>query len=295
MQDWDRVATLLRSEGLACDADRPPRALAGGDISAAWRLATGPGDVFLKSGPPGARDMFEAERDALAELAAAAAVRVPRVLACVSTDATSVLALEWLDLTPPDAAANRSFGEQLADLHRHCRERYGWYRDNTIGATPQPNGWSDDWVDFFRRERLRHQLALAANNGYGDALRKAGSWLDAHIEQLFDGYRPRASLLHGDLWGGNWAMTDGQPIMFDPALYYGDRESDLAMTRLFGGFSPEFYRAYEKSWPLARGYEARMHLYQLYHVLNHLNLFGSAYLGHALQLFRKLRAATGSA
>ena len=146
----------------------------------------------------------------------------------------------------------------------------------------------DGWVDFFREHRLRFQLNLAAQNGYGGELQQLGAGLAERLPELFDGYEPVASLCHGDLWGGNWGVADGEPVIFDPAVYYGDRESDIAMTMLFGGFGRSFYRAYEQAWPMERGNERRLRLYQLYHVLNHLNLFGSGYLRQALELLRKL-------
>lgn len=292
MHDWPQVAAALNDQGLACDPARPPRPVGGGDISAAWRLETASGPVFLKSAPAGAFEMLDAEREALAALDAAGAVRVPRPLACCAVADSVVLALEWLDLSAPDAGANRLFGRQLAELHRHTADRHGWHRDNTIGATPQPNAEDHDWVRFFREQRLLHQLALASRQGYGGDLEADGRRLADRLERLFDGYAPEASLLHGDLWGGNWAVSGGEPVVFDPALHYGDRECDLAMTRLFGGFSGEFYRAYEARWPLAPGHEARQSLYQLYHVLNHLNLFGGAYLGRARQLLAELLRAT---
>jgi fructosamine-3-kinase len=129
---------------------------------------------------------------------------------------------------------------------------------------------------------------LAAENGFTGELQQEGDRLLSNLGQFFDGYWPEASLLHGDLWGGNWASSGGEPVIFDPAVYYGDRESDIAMTKLFGGFSAEFYRAYEEAWPLAAGNEKRILLYQLYHVLNHLNLFGQSYLGRALRIIRSL-------
>ncbi|MEX0824480.1 MAG: fructosamine kinase family protein [Woeseia sp.] len=289
MQDWPQVADALQKSGISCDPGSPPQGVSGGDISAAWRLPTRDGPVFLKSGQLDAAEMFDAERAALAELDAADAVRVPRPLALISTAGAAVLALEWLDIRAADSDANRLFGQQLAALHAHTRPSFGWDRDNTIGATPQSNRPCDDWVEFFRRERLEFQLELAALNGYRE-LKAEGERVAARLENLFRDYRPPASLLHGDLWGGNWGIADGVPVMFDPALYYGDRETDIAMTRLFGGFSSEFYSAYEEAWPLAPGHEARTDLYQLYHVLNHLNLFGAAYLGRARDLLRGLIA-----
>lgn len=289
MQHWPQVADALQKSGIACESGTPPQRVSGGDISAAWRLPARDGPVFLKSGPADAAEMFDAERAALAELDAAGTVRVPRPLALVNAADSVVLALEWLDIRAADGDANGQFGRQLAALHAKTRPSFGWDRDNTIGATPQSNRPCDDWVTFFRRERLECQLELAAANGYRD-FRAAGEPLLDRLGAFFVDYRPPPSLLHGDLWGGNWGVADGVPVMFDPALYYGDRETDIAMTRLFGGFSAEFYNAYEEAWPLAPGHEARTDLYQLYHVLNHLNLFGAAYLGRARDLLRRLLA-----
>ena len=179
-------------------------------------------------------------------------------------------------------------GVQLAELHRRTKDRYGWYRDNTIGLTAQSNSWEGSWVDFYREHRLTFQLRLARDNGFGGDLQDRGSQLLNRLPIYFDGFEPPASLLHGDLWGGNWGCSHGQPVMFDPAVYYGDRETDIAMTRLFGGFGSAFYDAYESAWPLSDGHNERSHLYQLYHVLNHLNLFGGGYLGRALGLIDKL-------
>ena len=156
----------------------------------------------------------------------------------------------------------------LAKLHRTTGPRFGWHRDNWIGGTPQTNTWHDGWAGFFRECRIEPQLALARKNGYPLTF----------SSDLLRGHEPRPSLLHGDLWSGNAGFIDEGPVIFDPAVYYGDREADLAMTELFGGFPLEFYAAYEKAYPLDAGYEQRKHLYNLYHLLNHLNLFGSGYL-----------------
>ena len=245
-------------------------------------------DAFVKTGPASALAMFEAEAEGLHELARANAIRVPAVIDCGIEDGSAFIAIERLHLERATAATETSLGEQLALLHRFTEERYGWHRDNTIGPTPQRNPWRDDWVDFFREHRLRFQLDLAARNGYTGELQSLGDRLERRLPELFDGYEPAASLCHGDLWSGNWGVADGVPVIFDPAVYYGDRESDIAMTRLFGGFGRAFYRAYEQRWPMATGHERRLHLYQLYHVLNHLNLFGSGYLGQAINLLRTL-------
>ena len=230
--------------------------------------------------------MFEAEADGLNELRAAGEIRVPEVIDCGVEGGESYLVIERLDLQHPSRETERDFGHRLAKLHRHTVDRFGWFRDNTIGATPQHNDWSEDWVTFFRERRLDFQVRLALQNGYD--LTAEGRRLGGRLTEFFDGYEPVPSLLHGDLWGGNWGSVGGEPVIFDPAVYYGDRESDIAMTMLFGGFGRAFYDAYESAWPMAPGHERRIRLYQLYHVLNHLNLFGSSYLGRARRLLGEL-------
>jgi fructosamine-3-kinase len=232
--------------------------------------------------------MFLAEADGLKELAKAEAVKVPQVLGCVRSATESLLALEWIDFELASESCEWMLGRGIAKLHRHSANQFGWWRDNAIGRTPQHNPWSDDWVEFFAQHRVGFQLELAAKNGFTGELQRMGVWLLDNIGHYFSGYWPESSLLHGDLWGGNWAASDSVPVVFDPAVYYGDRETDIAMTRLFGGFGEAFYEAYDSEWPLAPGHDERIRLYQLYHVLNHLNLFGASYLGRAERLLRDL-------
>ena len=245
-------------------------------------------DTFRKTGPASSLDMFQAEAEGLEELRAAGEIRVPVVIDCGLSDGASYIVLERLRLEPGTRKVEQRFGQQLAALHRHTEERFGWHRDNTIGPTPQINTLCDDWLTFFREHRLRYQLDLAAENGYGADVSDLGVRLLQRLPVLLDDYKPQASLLHGDLWGGNWGSMDGEPVIFDPAVYYGDREGDIAMTMLFGGFGRAFYDAYQASWPMEPGHEQRLKLYQLYHVLNHLNLFGRSYLSRAIGLMREL-------
>lgn len=278
MPDW----TVILPE-LGLEKHRPVP-VSGGDISAAWRV----GEVFLKTGPISSYDMFSAEAEGLAELAAVGVIRVPEVVACAKLGDTAWLATEWLQLSQPTQATEARLGRQLALLHNAPRDRFGWHRDNTIGLTPQHNSWSEDWVEFFREHRLGFQLRLAAENSFTGTLQKQGAKLLERLPRFFEDYEPQPALLHGDLWGGNWGSCNGEPVIFDPAVYYGDPESDLAMTRLFGGFGPAFYEAYDAHMPPAAGSHDRCMLYQLYHVLNHLNLFGSAYKGRAQDLIDNL-------
>lgn len=284
MPDWSAIYQQLHDKGVRVTGAGTPTPVSGGDISAAWRLAIDGGDLFIKTGPMTAAEMFAAEAESLSEIASTGTILVPQVIASGQAEHAVFLALEWLDLESADATVESRFGEQLAEMHHATKKRYGWHRTNTIGLTPQHNTWNDDWVDFFREHRLAFQLRLAAENGFTGELQERGAQLLKRLPIYFESEEPAASLLHGDLWGGNWACSGGNPVIFDPAVYYGDRETDLAMTRLFGGFGASFYDAYESSWPLQDGYQDRQHLYQLYHVLNHLNLFGSGYLGRAISL-----------
>ena len=288
MPDWSSIYQHLEDEGVNVTSGGSPTPVSGGDISAAWRLSTTDGDLFIKTGPPSAAEMFAAEADGLAELARSGTVRVPQLIATGQSEALVFLALEWLQLEAADSKVEQQFGEQLAELHRTTKDRFGWNRDNTIGLTAQQNTWNEDWVDFYREHRLAFQLRLAADNGFRGDLQDRGARLLKRLPIFFERSDTVASLLHGDLWGGNWGCSEGRPVIFDPAVYYGDRETDIAMTRLFGGFGAAFYDAYEATWPLPYGHDERLHLYQLYHVLNHLNLFGSAYLSRAIGLMDKL-------
>jgi len=288
MPEWQSLFSVLRDNDIKVSLHDMPRPVGGGDISAAWRIKAEENSVFLKTGPAESLQMFQAEADGLRELQKADAVRVPRVLGCVSSATECILALEWIDFELAEGATEKLLGQQLAKQHRYCAERFGWHRDNTIGSTPQRNLWNDDWLEFMVEDRLGFQLELAAENGFTGDLQIEGAALCKNLGQFFAGYWPEASLLHGDLWGGNWAVADGVPVIFDPAVYYGDRESDIAMTKLFGGFGVPFYDAYEEAWSLAAGSEQRILLYQLYHVLNHLNLFGGSYLNRALSIIRAL-------
>jgi fructosamine-3-kinase len=187
------------------------------------------------------------------------------------------------------ATGSAEAGRRLAALHHATRDTFGWERDNTIGLSAQSNPWTGDWAEFFRDQRFGYQLRLARENGLqGGALERLQRLLEA-IPALLKGHSPKPSLLHGDLWTGNWSVDGaGRPVVFDPAVYYGDREADLAMTELFGGFDRDFYQAYNAAWTLAPGYDIRKQLYNLYHVLNHFNLFGGGYAARASALAEQL-------
>jgi len=250
--------------------------------------------LFVKLAAAPMQAMLEAEAQGLRELAAAEAVRVPQVLAVGAAGASAYLALEWIDFAAGTTATESRLGEQLARQHHRAAKQFGWHRDNTIGSTPQENAWADDWMAFFRERRLRFQLELAGNRGHRGRLQRRGAELLERLAGFFESYRPVPALLHGDLWGGNWAADErGSPVIFDPAVYYGDREADIAMTGLFGGFGAGFYAAYKAAWPLDAGAPPRVALYNLYHVLNHLNLFGGGYARQAETMIDRLLAELG--
>lgn len=254
----------------------------------AWRLNGAEDSWFVKTAA-GDPQMLAAEADGLTALAECRAVRVPALVA-VRPD---FLVTEWLELGQRTGKTAARLGAQLARQHRILGQRFGWRCNNFIGATPQFNTLSDDWIAFFRDHRLGFQLQLAAENGYRGALQDKGARLMETLPVFFAGYTPKPSLLHGDLWNGNWGvLRNGEPAIFDPAVYYGDREADIAMTELFGGFPPEFYSAYNAIWLLDAGYRVRRDLYNLYHVLNHLNLFGGGYRAQAEGLMTRLLAET---
>jgi fructosamine-3-kinase len=270
------------------------RSVGGGCINAASVLSDGVHRYFVKLNRAEGLPMFEAEAAGLAKLAESRTLRVPRPLCTGVAAGHAYLAMEYIALgSPPPKSTGGGWaqaGRLLATLHRSTWGQFGWVRDNTIGATPQPNGPGPDWARFWAERRLGFQLGLARRNGYGGALQRMGETLLGSLSGLLD-HGPVASLLHGDLWGGNLAFArDGEAVIYDPAVYYGDREADLAMTELFGGFGAEFYAAYREAWPVPSGYAVRKDLYNLYHVLNHLNLFGGGYLGQAQALMGRLLA-----
>ena len=268
---------------------RTQRSVSGGCINQSYLLADGERRFFVKLNDAKRLPMFEAEAAGLQEILASNTVRAPQPLCHGITDDQAYLVMEYLDLHAHGEAA--TLGRQLAQMHRPPQVYFGGPRDNTLGSTPQPNTQTATWISFWRDRRLGHQLRLASQNGYGGKLQTQGEKLLAGLDAFFTDYQPQASLLHGDLWGGNHGyLADGTPVIFDPAVYYGDRETDLAMTELFGGFAPAFYAAYRETWPLDAGYAERKPLYNLYHILNHANLFGGGYATQALQMVMKLNA-----
>ncbi len=248
----------------------------GGCINDAQRLDGDEASFFAKTNDAGFLSLFEAEAEALREIAETGTIRVPRPICHgMAGDDRSFLVLEFIETGPDSPASQRQLGENLARLHKIQKEFFGWNRDNAIGSTPQPNDRGDDWVAFYRDHRLRFQFDLAARKGK----RFQGTEkLLKRVPEFLADHEVFPSILHGDLWGGNAAADKkGTPFVFDPATYYGDRETDLAFTEMFGGFSTDFRKAYENAFPLDVGYPRRKILYNLYHLLNHFNIFGGGY------------------
>lgn len=290
MDAWSTIAKRVK-EAIGAPFDpSPPVAVSGGCINSAFRLGDATRTFFVKTNRAALLDMFEAEAAGLDTLADSQTLRVPRPVCTGTCDGVAFIVMEYLAPGRGSRLGWQLAGERLAAMHRVSSTTFGWSRDNTIGATPQPNSRDADWVAFWREQRLGHQLGLAARKGYGGRLQALGARLMDQLPALID-HAPAASLLHGDLWGGNLGFTDnGEPMIFDPAVYFGDREADIAMTELFGGFDREFYAAYQAAWPLEAGYRVRKQLYNLYHILNHLNLFGGGYQGQAERMMQSLLA-----
>lgn len=284
---WNAIADHIRQVTGAPLGSLRQRPVGGGSINQGYALTDERHAYFVKLNQATRVAMFEAEALGLRQMAATRTIRVPQPLCWGTADGSAYLVLEWLDFGYGTHRSWAEMGRNLAAMHRVTSDRgFGWEMDNTIGSTPQPNPWTASWVDFWAEHRIGYQLHLAKKRGghfpEGDRL------LDA-IPKLLQGHNPLPSLVHGDLWSGNAAVTKlEEPVIFDPATYFGDREVDLAMTELFGSFPNDFYRAYNEAFPLEPGYAQRKTLYNLYHILNHFNLFGSGYEGQARRMMEGL-------
>ena len=262
--------------------------LGGGCINEARKLETTAETWFVKLNTSDFSDIFSVEADALEELRQTEAIRVPKPITHGISKGRAFLVLEYIELKSAKPRSQAKAGEQLAELHQHSTDQFGWKQDNVIGATLQINKWTDCWIDFYREHRLQYQFDIAERNGR--TFTGSDVLLDG-LDTFFVDYDPEPSLLHGDLWGGNMSFDlQGNPVIYDPATYYGDRETDIAFTEMFGGFSPDFYRAYDQAWPLDPGFSVRKELYNLYHYLNHHNLFGGGYANTAQSMITRLIA-----
>lgn len=268
--------------------------ISGGCINRAFKVQDENYDYFVKLNDVDLLDMFEAEFEGLSEIAQSKTIAVPKPICSGLAGDSAFIVLENLSFAPSDQTGFAMMGKQLADMHGIQQATFGWTRDNTIGSSTQVNSPSYDWTEFWQTQRLGYQLNLAGQNGYRGTLQKKGDKLMEKMSGLFPDGNPKASLLHGDLWSGNMAILVSEtPVIFDPAVYYGDRETDIAMTELFGGFSENFYLSYNEHYPLDPGYTTRKIFYNIYHILNHLNLFGGGYGQQAESMMDKVLSELG--
>jgi protein-ribulosamine 3-kinase len=273
--------------------------LSGGCISDAFKITINDNsNFFLKYNSSISNDMFIKEANGLKELVKANAIRIPKVLG-FDKDYILLEHVQTGNKNLPTEKLRQSgknffeqFGRNFAKMHKYTSDNYGFYEDNYIGSNLQKNIpyelEKNDWVSFYFNKRILFQFKLAEMLGNStEELRKGISRLENVIQEIIGGSDERPSILHGDLWSGNYMVDEnGSPVLFDPAVYYGNREADLGMTKLFGSFNSEFYSTYHEEFPLKDGYEYRENIYKLYHVLNHLNLFGGGYYHQAISLIK---------
>lgn len=303
--DWHAFSEHLSAQLNQSIEIKTASVVSGGDIHQAYQLHTNQGNLFLKLNQAHLAPLFETEAHNLNAIQQSNSIRCPKVIGSgiFENNHTSQeglkawLLMEHLNLTNQGDDFQR--GRDLAFMHHQVHKSpqpFGWFEDNYIGHTIQRNQWHSDWVEFYGKQRLQPQLELAQLRGAHASLFDLGQQLITALPFWFQNYQPEASLLHGDLWGGNSAFvkettagsTITEAVIYDPACYYGDRETDLAMTELFGGFSTDFYAGYNALFPLETGYVQRKPLYNLYHVLNHFNLFGEDYEQQAIQIIQSL-------
>lgn len=263
--------------------------IGGGSINNSYHVSDGENSFFVKTNRKQLAHMFKAEALGLKELYNSHSIKVPEPIKHGTSGSECYFIMSWLELSgQPDSDI---FGRKMARLHANTHEQFGFHIDNTIGSTPQLNQWSENWVDFWQKQRLGYQLDLALKNGFDHRLYDLGMKLKERSAGFFSSYKPVPSLLHGDLWSGNWSgNTKGQPVIFDPATYYGDREADLAMMELFGNPGQAFFASYNEAYAVDAGYAVRKNFYNLYHILNHANLFGSSYALQAENMIESLLA-----
>ncbi|ACB53358.1 putative Fructosamine kinase [Crocosphaera subtropica ATCC 51142] len=263
------------------------KSVSGGCINQGYCLIGEDTKYFVKINHASQVEMFTAEALGLKEMAETQTIRVPKPICWGMTERSSYIVLEWLEFGRSSKDSWDLMGRNLANMHQYQgQSKFGWSQNNTIGSTPQVNNWTEKWSDFFADHRIGFQLKLASRKGgnFGNY-----SQIVEKVRDILSTIHPQPSLVHGDLWSGNAAVTEaGEPVILDPATYYGDREVDIAMTELFGGFPAPFYRGYNEVFPLDEGYKKRKTLYNLYHILNHYNLFGGGYGSQANYMIQEV-------
>lgn len=262
--------------------------ISGGDISKAYKIEASSGNYFLKlNNSTNAHQMFQVEANGLELIRNTNTIKTPLVLAQDTFEDTSFLLLEYIESKSPSTQDFDTLGQQLAKLHQCTSDTFGLDHDNFIGSLPQSNIKQKTWLGFYTEERLLPQLHLAKKNGFlSDGECPSSIQIKTALAPLLENIKP--SLLHGDLWSGNYSISkDGAPYLIDPAVYYGHHEMDIAMSQLFGGFSPTFYEAYFSALPADEHTSTRIDIYQLYYLLVHLNLFGRSYYGAVISILKK--------
>lgn len=293
MYNWHNITHKIAQKSGKNFNSKLVRGISGGDISDAFIIGKGPDSVFVKINTSASLAMFEAEEFGLQSIEETDSVTVPSVYCTGISGVHSFIAMQRLSIARLPGTLSgqyyRKFGRKLAIMHKHTQTQYGADINNTIGSTTQFNNWTQNWFDFWRQQRLYYQLSLIKQTGLApSSLFDEGYELGEKMSQLFT-ETPVASCLHGDLWQGNWAFDGhGNALIFDPAHYFGDRETDIAMTRLFGSAPPDFYATYNEAYPLSDNYTTRETFYNIYHILNHYNLFGGSYLRQAQQMIRRV-------
>lgn len=308
---WTQIAARI-AEATGEDFQINSRhSVSGGCINQGYAVIGNTATYFVKLNKASQVEMFEAEALGLKQMLATKTIRVPKPICSGTVTDFAYIVMEWLELGGGSNTKSwEQMGCQLAAMHRtkppqpqeklkvgglkvessnrqpsNIQGEFGWNLNNTIGSTPQINHWTSDWAEFFTEHRIHYQFQLARRRGGHFPQQER---LLAAIPKLLN-HQPQPSLVHGDLWGGNAAVTTlGEPVILDPATYVGDREVDIAMTELFGGFPSAFYRAYDDAWPLDSGYKLRKTLYNLYHILNHFNLFGGGYASQANRMIEQI-------
>ncbi|MBZ8178670.1 fructosamine kinase family protein [Oscillatoria salina] len=284
---WNQIAEQISTHTQEKFKLENRRSVGGGCINQCYCLEGQNCNYFLKINSASFADMFAAEALGLKQMYETQTIRVPKPICWGTVDQTAYIVMEWLEFGSSSSETSTEMGRKLAAMHQtKGADKFGWDTNNTIGSTPQINTWTENWADFFAEHRIGYQLRLAK--------RKGGSFPDTNevisqVRAILADRQPQPSLVHGDLWSGNAASTvTGEPVILDPATYWGDREVDVAMTELFGGFPAAFYRGYNEVWQLDEGYKQRKTLYNLYHILNHFNLFGGGYGSQASRMLQQI-------
>jgi fructosamine-3-kinase len=284
---WTQIAQHISQATQQEFRNKNRRSVNGGCINQCYSLMGDNITYFVKINQASQVEMFAAEALGLKQISNTKTIRVPQPICWGIAEKTSYIVLEWMEFGRGTNQFWEKMGRKLGTMHHHQgADQFGWEQNNTIGSISQINIWTDSWADFFAEYRIGYQLKLARRRGgnFPDCIQVVEM-----VRELLAHRQPKPSLVHGDLWSGNVAVTqEGEPVILDPATYYGDHEVDLAITELFGGFGGGFYRGYNEVFPLDKGYQKRKIIYNLYHIINHFNLFGGGYGAQVNQMIQRI-------